>query len=423
MLKDNYLKGYHQIGGILIVKGDYQYDYLHNPDINKPIEQIYADLDAFTLELFDEEECGKYSTDLFVALPPLYYEGKFIKGLVFTQAADVLIKLHPRIKELFNVAAYSMWCAIPWSFNADAYFVCYKNKQREDWFKKTHPDKADKILVPVQDGDFNNEYIMAPYYGQVKDLDLLCVSRLSAVKNIPFIAKGLKAYRKKYPDEKIKMTLIVGKNFEKNYNGLDDHERGQLREVEEILGNVEDYIDLVPQINYYELPQYYARSKAFILGSLIEGKNRAINEAMSCNTPVICFKQFNQYSRGDDRAFPEGAGLYANFDEEDLADTIHKVLKHQGDFKPRYYYLKNNGRKNFLSRCIDHIPYYKNAIPEYEPGNHHNNICLDIACKELYDISLNEFLYSKKIEISWVQGLPSITSTINSFFERWNLPD
>ena len=401
-------------------KGEYPVEYLANPNINKPIEEIYGDIDAYTNEFFEEDIEYHRHIDFFVALPPTIYEGKFLKGIFFSQAVEYLYELYPQLSELFLSMAYTMWGSYSGSTSADAYLTLYNNKHRSNWFRKTNPGRKDKLLIPLQDADFTNEYYMAPVFGVKKDIDVLCVARLQAIKNLPVIAMALKVYNQKYP-EKIRMTLIVGKDFGDNLTNLATYEKETLRQIIAVLGDPDKYINIIPSISHDSLSQYYTRAKVCVLGSLFEGKNRVINEAMSCNTPVICFKDFNKYARGEEQAFPEGAGLYApEFTAESLADTIHTVINNQSEFKPRYKYLQNNGRKNFLNTCIDGFPYYEKELPEYVQGQHYQNLWLDLAVQYNYQSSLEKFLYGGNFTASsHVSGLGYIDKAVKFYFERF----
>jgi hypothetical protein len=143
-------------------------------------------------------------------------------------------------------------------------FSLYENPDRDRWFRQTYPERASKVLVPLQDNDHTNEYSMAPVPFVKRDTDVLCVSRMHDLKN----------------------------------------------------------------------------------------------------TPVVCFREFNQYIRDETPSFPVGAGLVAaSFDAESLADTIHEVVQNQSDFRPRLEYLKVSGRKHFFSRCIENnFIYGKNHL-------------------------------------------------------------
>ena len=59
-------------------KGKYPVEYFENPNIDKPIEEIYSDIDAYSGEFFEDQEIRMH-TDLMVILPPLKYEGKVTK--------------------------------------------------------------------------------------------------------------------------------------------------------------------------------------------------------------------------------------------------------------------------------------------------------------------------------------------------------
>jgi glycosyltransferase involved in cell wall biosynthesis len=385
--------------------------YYHNPDVDKPIEEIWMDTNKFSDEKFSfkdvKNDLGNVS--LFMPLPPLYIDGKFIKGIILSQCIDALSEKFPRISEFFHLGAYSMWCSYPKAENADIYFSSYDNPKRDQWFRKTYPDKADKILIPLTDADYIDEYLFGPKKA-AKDIDVLTVARMDPVKNIPLIAQALKIYRQKYADW-IYMTHIVG-------NGQQGQKRYITNEIEssvlQILGHPEDYIHLVPYANRDELAYYYSRAKVVVLASLIEGRNRSVLEAISCDTPFICFKQFNQYIRGDDLAFPQGAGIYCDYGSESLADAIYYVIHHQEHFTPRYSFLKSGGLKGFFNKIIDAIPYYKDNLPDYQEKRHFDNVKIDMAIQRMYGKSIYEYLYNDRSSfvLGWYGAAEKLANTI-----------
>src|SRR5579883_1678559 len=153
-------------------------EYYRNSSVQKPIEQIYADMDAFTCEISEGEEELYEEIDLWVPLPPLFYENRFIKGIFFSKATDLLLQRYPQLSEIFHSASISAWSSYPYSNLADIYFTLYQNPSREAWFQKTHPEKANKLLIPLQDADYTHEYFFAPMPGLPKDIDVLYISRL-----------------------------------------------------------------------------------------------------------------------------------------------------------------------------------------------------------------------------------------------------
>ncbi len=180
----------------------------------------FADVDAFSMEYFEDEIDVHPKIDFVIVVPPLKYEGKWVKGIFFSQAVDYLYKLFPQLSKLFHSIGNAQWGAIPWSRQADGLFSLYEHPKREIWFKQAYPDRADKALVPLQDADFTNEYRMSPVPPPQFTQDVICVSRLHDLKNIPLIAEALKIHREKYFP--IRLTLVLGKEMGSEYAGADD---------------------------------------------------------------------------------------------------------------------------------------------------------------------------------------------------------
>lgn len=400
------------------MRGNYPFEYLHNPNINKPIEQIYQDIDAYTGEFFEDEE-ARLNTDFIVVLPPLSYEGKITKGLFMSQGTDYLYKISPNIGKIFLSMAYTMWSSYSWSQKADVYLTCYKNPHREKWYYENHPDKKDKILIPLQDADFTNEYVMCPKFNTKRDIDLLSVSRLSALKNVPLLIETLKIYQDKY-NKKLNVVLLLGLSSDNKT----DHAKQILNDIKNRFGDINNYVTLIDNVDYYtKMPEYYSRAKFTVLTSLIEGKNRTIQESMACNTPVIVFKDHNKWARGPHELFYENSGLYVpEFSAESLADTIHDGLtNYNGRFFPRRNYLKNNGRMNFVNKCIDSIPYFRENLPEYKEGRIQDNLWVDLAMQANYQQSLHDFVYGRNYAIQHVKMNENEHSLIDFFYARFGI--
>jgi glycosyltransferase involved in cell wall biosynthesis len=384
-------------------------------------EEFYEVLDSYTGEIFEDEIKLHDRVGLTVVLPPLGYDGNFAKGLLYSASLDLITARFPLFRELFVCVANSMWTSYPWARSADAYFVSYENLHRSEWFRRTNPDRAHITHIPLQDADFTDEYLMAPVVVRERDIDLLCVSRLSSLKNLPFVARALKVYRQKYPFEPIRMTLIAGKPGAYASDVMSEMERTEYLSIVSILQHPEDYIDFVDQVSYEGMRIYYSRSRAVLLGSLIEGKNRSLNEAQSCNTPVICFNNLNKVARGNSEIFHDKAGMRADFDPEALADVIHEVLCNESYFKPRAVYISKNGRRRFLDRCIKELPYFRHSMPGYDSSNAWDNIWLDLAVQDNYGISLHNYLYGRRPWHSWAAGLDAVGQLATFYREKFEL--
>lgn len=409
------------------MRGRWPEEYMHNPSIDKPIEQIWDDIDNYSFEeRYEETKDLHRSINFVVPLPPLFYEGRFLKGIFYSQATNMLVNKFPELKKMFNVCANSMFSSYPWSEKADCYFTCYKNEAREKYYKNKYPNKKDIVFIPLQDADFLNEYAIAPVTGTQKTIDVFCVSTPFPVKNLPIIAKSLKVYENKY-GRRLKVVYAIGQRLTKkredgslDYSELFDYGKNELKKVDEILGNTKDYIQFEPYIEYKNISKYYSAAKCCVLGSLIEGKNRFISESLSSNTPIIVFKDFNKYARGDYPVFFGNSGEYVpEFTPESLADTIHKVICNRHEYEPRKNYLMHYGRKNFVNMMVDMLPYYKEYLPNYKPGRLMDNIWIDLACWSSYQISYYDLLYDKKCSITHVAGLDNVVKLIKYYYEKF----
>ncbi|HET6345459.1 MAG TPA: glycosyl transferase family 1, partial [Myxococcota bacterium] len=218
-------RGYHPIA------------YYSNPNVSKPLDDIFTDINEFTDEVFPHETERFGNLAVFILLPPLLYDGHFVKGILFTQGAELLIERFPWIQEVFHIYAYSMWSSFPQSTRADGLFMSYPNPARVEWFRTKYPERAHQVLVPLCDSDFFNEYSLVPKLSVKKDIDILCVARLDLVKNLPMFAQALKVLRQKYPATPMRATLLTGANFDINWNGLEEREKAELRKINQALGS------------------------------------------------------------------------------------------------------------------------------------------------------------------------------------------
>lgn len=406
-------------------------EYMHNPNINKPIEQIWDDIDNYSFEdRYENADHLQGSLSMVVPIPPVRYKGKFIKGVFYSQASKKILNKYPRLKELFFVCANSMFSSYPRNHQADYFFTCYKNEKREQYYKNKYPQTKNIICLPLQDADFVNEYYIANVPNIQKTIDVFCVSTPFPVKNLPVIAQALKEYERKY-GYVLKVVYAIGKRTAIrnedgtfDYSNVEDYGKNQLKKVDEILGDTKKYIDFYPYIEYRDLPKYYSAAKCGVLGSLIEGKNRFISECLSCDTPIIVFKDFNKYSRGDYPVFFGNSGEYVpEFTPESLADTIHKVINNQENYEPRRNYLKHYGRRNFVNIIADANPYYRENLPDYEQGRFFENVWYDLACWDNYLVSFHDFLYGRMVPFQHVVGIDNIDRMIKSYYEKFGLKE
>lgn len=390
-------------------------EYFHSTLVNKPLDQVFADIDSWTYEVFEGEVDSYWKIDLVVVLPPLHLNGTFVKGMCFTHGADLLLNRYPAMKERFVTVASSMCSSFPWADQPDALFATYQNEVRNNWFRTNYLDRANKTLVPLADADFVHEHLFAPRPVRKKCVDVLAVSRLEFCKNLPLLCESILIHCKKY--KPIRMTIVAGRRSG-DWKDLTPEEQIIYGSIEKVLGDkMEACVELVPHVVQALLPHYYSNARVSVLGSLIEGANRSLKESLSCNTPVVCFTNLNVYTRGNDTIFGPEAGLQSDFDAEALADTIHEVLENPDYFQPRSWYLQNQGRQRMFNKLLDSIPYYRQNLPGYEQWLHHQNKWLNEAMQAQYQMTPLDWVYAKS-PFTHSHGLEKVEGTINALLQH-----
>lgn len=379
--------------------------------MKKTIENIYRDFDSYSHEIFEGDLGAEQKCWLKVVVPPVFCRGRFLKGLCFSPSVDYIVQTYPRLSELFVTLATSMSISYPWSLEADAYLVSYANDQRDDWFRANAvPARVLKPLIPLGDSDYTDERRFAPQSNVRRCVDVLTVSMLWKQKNLPLVAEAMTLLAAQY--RPVSWTLIVGRDEDE----LDAAAMEELHQVQVLMTDFGSRFDVVFKVNPCLTPQFYARARVYVLGSLFEGSNRSIKEAMACDTPVVCFEGYNQYARGAQPIFPSRCGLTSSFSAASLANAIQQVLETPSWFSPREAYLAaGGGRTNFLEKCLCYLPYFSSNLPGFLGGQNRRNAWWNEAMQACYDIDLVEYLHAEQ---EW-SGSASIIK-IGSLLE-WHL--
>lgn len=411
-------------------------DYFNQPSSAKPLNEIWQDIHNYTGELSADDDLITLQgvktpvelandIDWFVVLPPMVYEGTFIKGIAITQAADWVIDQFPMVRELYHVVASSCFAGYPWSTQADAYLTCFDYPQMLEWFKQNHPERArNKVFIPLEKADYTHEYRMAPVTRLPKTTEVITISSFERFKNPELMAQALKIARLKYPHSPFKLVWVVGQEFDLNLEGLSERHRQSWTKMEAILEHISDYIYFIPKAGPYEVSQYLSQSKVAVLSSFIEGKNRFLHEALSCNIPTIHFNNLCQYIRPEGTPYlPPNSGWTCAPEAEALADTLHHARHHYGDMTPRQAFLEHGGRRRFLNTCMQVFPYYAQRIPGWESqASPFENEWLQLAAQWSTGISLWDNLYDARPELSMARGLTAIEQIITPQKELLSTP-
>ena len=366
-------------------------EYYKNPNINKPIEEIWEDINLYTNEVLPDDSLERKvsKNTVNVLLPPMKAGNKLIKGLISSQGIDYLHTIYRDLDDYFYTIANSMWGSFPYSTKAKAIYTLYPNKEREEYYKKTHADNL-QLIIPYQDADFTNEYMLYPIDIE-RDIDVLTVGRVNEGKNIDILLKALMYIDKKY-NKKLHAVWLVGSNIE------EQKDRKAYQDLLSIAGSEEkfgEYIEIIPKVDYQNLYMLYSRSKLTSLTSIFEGKNRSIQESLLCNTPVICFSCFNQYIRGNTPILPEGCAYYVDeFSPEAFGEKLYGLIDSgEINYNTRESALKHFGRAKGVENIVKSIPYFQENIPGLFEEEFLDNRFLNQNIYNTIGKSLQQFLY------------------------------
>jgi glycosyltransferase involved in cell wall biosynthesis len=386
--------------------------YSKNWQVSKSLEGIYSDLNAISLE--------NGPPGIFPILPPLNYKNQFIKGIMLCSNANWIFDKYLHLIPLFHIISGSQWCSYSNHLLSDGLMIPYDNPERDGWFYKKYPERRQQFILPVHEADWTNERFFKPDNSIEKDIDLLLVSRFQGFKNMELLPKILISYHKKY--KKIKVTIPF-----KGEGNLNSDElicfNNFIQGFREANASVEDYVNFIPQLDRAEMPKLYQRAKLCILLSLIEGKNRSLHEAMLCNLPVICWKNHNQYARGKQEVFPDGAGEYvSDFSIESFVNTIHWVISNPENYSPRKSYLESfgfSGRKDLLRKCLKPFQYYSDHIPQFLSGDIFSNLWFREAMEDNYNKDLQEYIYTGTHGMTDTFSARDTIAILSSFEEKF----
>lgn len=397
--------------------GVYPQSYLRDPHVGAPDEAVYGDLDAWSYELDAEDPADVPRAGLVAILPPLYHEGVFVKGLYYSHGLDILVREVPRLREIAFGIANSMWCSYPWSKSADAMFTLYDNPARARWYAERNPQRASIVHVPIQDADMTRDDVFAPR-GVRRDIDILTVARFADLKNLPMLAASLVALERRH-GRRVRMSVAVGKRFGPGYEGLSQWDMVHVNEMAAEVDDLDRYVDWLPDVDYWRgMPEVYARSRCVVLGSLIEGKNRSLHEAMACDTPVVCFRDYNRAARGPEEVFPPGAGVYAEaFDPDALADALEEVLARGDELRPREAYLRFAGRRRAFDRSLGALSYYRDVLAIAGARPVHDDPWLDAAMRACHGISLTDFIYQQRWDAVAAVGVEDVRRLVTGWLD------
>ena len=180
-------------------------------------------------------------------------------------------------------------------------------------FETSYPYKKDKLIVI---GHAIDTDLFAPDGTSPEDPPMiLCVGRLSPVKDHPTLLRASAILRRKL--HKPFRVVILG-------GPLSESDRAYVRQLENMVEEVglKDFVEFVPPMPQQELPQWYRRCTVHVNLTPTGSGDKVALEAMACGRPCLVANE----------GFRETVGRYADqllfkyASAEELAKRLEKIL-------------------------------------------------------------------------------------------------
>lgn len=191
--------------------------------------------------------------------------------------------------------------------------------------------EANLVPTRVGAGDWIDPDVFRPEAGGgVPEYDLVMVSSWHPLKRHELLFRTVGALRRTR-GHALRLALI-------GYPSVWTRKR-----IEELARRhgVLDLCTIFESIPHEEVARVVSRSGAYVLLSRREGANRALYEALFCDTPVLVHHAHRGVNR--DHVTPRTGVL---FEDDALAEAIEEVLDPTASFEPREWALQNTGYHN-----------------------------------------------------------------------------
>lgn len=178
-------------------------------------------------------------------------------------------------------------------------------------------------------GDWIDPSAFRPLDRPTRTYDLVMVSAWSRVKRHDELFRALAELKHKGLPLK---AALIGYPWEWTRTHIEDLMQRH---------GVSDCCTVFEKIPQAEVGQIVADSRAYVLLSRREGANKALYEALFCNTPVIVYRHHRGVNT--DHVTDEVGVL---FERNRLAEAIRRILDGPQTFRPRAWALRNTGYSN-----------------------------------------------------------------------------
>lgn len=271
----------------------------------------------------------KFTPERVCLLKPFISPGE--KGVLKIKFSEVIAELpgipgFSKLTERYTLALEPSWTGaadfglLQYADTASDVVVLTGEESDHDFLKS-----LGSALRPINIGpcDWGDHRLAEPYLNTPKRFDLIVNSSWAAWKRHFVIFQALSKL-----DRPIRVALI---GFPWDGGTLDN-----VMNAAKFYG-VADCLTVFENIPFEKVIELNCASRAAALLSLKEGSNRALSEAILCNTPVILL---DRHLGGITKNVVRQTGLITS--ERDLPRSIQFILDNEASFSPRQWAMANN---------------------------------------------------------------------------------
>jgi glycosyltransferase involved in cell wall biosynthesis len=296
----------------------------------------YPEADRVRLRLPRPDDDPERQGDLIVLKP--YDPSTGERGVLLVTYSEALRRF-AAMYDLGAIATRYMLVAEPssWGYEHPTFFlflgsdldVVVEAPWRRD-FEYLKRLGANLVPTRIGAGDWVDPEMFRPAEGRERTYDLVMVSAWDPIKRHEDLFEAL---------ARLRMTMTRALRV-----ALIGYPAAWTRaDIERLMRTyaVDDCCTVYENVSHAEVARIVSDARAYVLLSRREGANRALYEALFCDTPVVVYR----HHRGVNvEAITAEQG--ALFDRGELEQAILRVLEHPSEMHPRAWALANTGYLN-----------------------------------------------------------------------------
>lgn len=284
------------------------------------------------------------------------------RNFSFTTGSELLINLviPNRIRKAFRKTQMHYFVGVHYGWTASS-IPLYENCDFLMTPQQIDTNRNNQILhIPLASRNFTPQCFQNK--NQIKDWDILCVSRLNKLKNLDYLLKSIRKIFDHGYNYKVLMIVPENKKMDKkrfymnlmnDYYSLFSSNERQNFSIMLLSSNIG-----FPGLPFEVMSHFYNSSKIFTLFSNAEGSSKVISEALLCGLPIVV--KDNLEGGGRDFLSKDNSVLFSSF--ENAHESLIQAVENYDLFKVENETLRQNLSEEFSLEKLKE--YFKKLFEE-----------------------------------------------------------